>query len=230
MPDTDIRHGHQWLRALEPATVRPASACGQSDGDDRPGSAGASEWDWITQREPVAAVPAARRRARARLWRWGAGAVSVTAIATGAVIAAGQPSTDSVAAPQTTTTAAATSTSNACAGLDGSVVTDTAGDTATVPGAIAAFQHAYYVGRDAAAALAVVGPEAGLDAAALAAGIASIPAGTTHCVAITPITGGAAEVHLVERHPDGRRIDYLQLVNTRSDSGRVLITNFQKRG
>ncbi|MFD6108420.1 hypothetical protein ACFWFQ_37885, partial [Nocardia salmonicida] len=73
-------------------------------------------------------------------------------------------------------------------------------------------------------------PEAGLVAAALTAGIASIPPGTTHCVAITLIADTAAEVHLVERHRDSSRIDYLQLINTRREpTGDILITNIQKR-
>ncbi|WP_249643859.1 hypothetical protein [Nocardia sputi] len=136
------------------------------------------------------------------------------------------------AAPPTLTSATpstAFARSEACRGLTGDLVTDNDGDAATVTGVIAAFEHAYYTTRDAAAALRLTGPEAGLDPHMLAAGIASIPAGTRHCVAITPIADTAADVHLVEIHPSGQRRDYLQVINVRRDENRMLITNIQKR-
>ncbi|MFE9324176.1 hypothetical protein ACIHDR_11625 [Nocardia sp. NPDC052278] len=139
---------------------------------------------------------------------------TVTAIPT---LTAGPPST-------------ATPSGGACTGLSGATVTDTAGDTHSPAGVIVAFEHAYYSQRSAEAALRLVAPEAGLAPDALAAGIASVPVGTTHCVAITLIADGAAEVHVVELHPDGQRVDYLQLINVRPDSGGVVITNIQKRG
>ncbi|MGI5219473.1 hypothetical protein [Nocardia sp. CA-290969] len=138
------------------------------------------------------------------------------------------------AAPPPTLTSATPSTApahpEACRGLTGDLVTDSDGDAATVTGVIAAFEHAYYTTRDAAAALRLTGPEAGLDPHMLAGGIASIPVGTRHCVAITPVADTAAEVHLVEVHPGGQRRDYLQVINVRRDGGRMLITNIQKRG
>ncbi|MFD3430742.1 hypothetical protein [Nocardia fluminea] len=129
--------------------------------------------------------------------------------------------------------ASATSTAEgACTGLSGTVVTDRDGDPTTVPGLIAAFEAAYYVHRNAEAALRLVAPEAGIAPEGLAVGIASIPAGTTHCVAITPISASTANVHVAELHPDRKRVDYLQLINTRpADTGpALLISNFQKRG
>ncbi|MFD6105137.1 hypothetical protein ACFWFQ_20990, partial [Nocardia salmonicida] len=60
------------------------------------------------------------------------------------------------AAPTPTTAA----TNDACAGLTGHSVTDGPGDTRSMPGAIAAFEHAYYQRRDAEAALRLVAPEA----------------------------------------------------------------------
>lgn len=118
----------------------------------------------------------------------------------------------------------------ACAGLTGDIVTDSAGDPSSVTGVIAAFEHAYYTARDAEAALRLTVPEAGLDPHILAGGIASIPAGTRHCVAITTLADTAADVHLVEKRPDGQRRDYLQVINARRDGDRMLITNIQKRG
>ncbi|MBF6272927.1 MULTISPECIES: hypothetical protein [Nocardia] len=117
----------------------------------------------------------------------------------------------------------------ACAGLTGATVTDRDGDIRTVAGVVASFENAYYRLRNADAALRVVAPEAGLAADALAAGIASIPAGSTYCVAITPIGAGSANVHVVEQHPDRTRTDYLQVINTRPDGPGLLITNIQKQ-
>ncbi|MFD4407559.1 hypothetical protein ACFWPH_32820 [Nocardia sp. NPDC058499] len=138
------------------------------------------------------------------------------------------------AAPPPSLTSAASSTSAvgsaACSGLSGDIITDTAGDPATVTGVIAAFEHAYYRSRDAVAALRLTAPEAGLDPQLLAAGITSIPADTRHCVAITSIADHVAEVHLVEVRPDGQRRDYLQVINVRREGEHMLITNIQKRG
>ncbi|WP_051025591.1 hypothetical protein [Nocardia aobensis] len=117
----------------------------------------------------------------------------------------------------------------ACAGLTGATVTDRDGDPRTVAGVVASFENAYYRLRSADAALRVVAPEAGLAADALAAGIASIPEGSTYCVAITPIATGSANVHVVEQHPDRSRTDYLQVINTRTDGANLLITNIQKQ-
>jgi hypothetical protein len=131
-----------------------------------------------------------------------------------------------IAVPPTSNAAA---TGGACAGLTGATVTDRDGDTRTVVGVVASFENAYYRLRDANAALRVVAPEAGLAAGALAAGIASIPAGSTYCVAVTPIGAGSANVHVVEQHPDHTRTDYLQVINTRPNGPGLLITNFQKQ-
>ncbi|MFE3318116.1 hypothetical protein [Nocardia sp. NPDC059195] len=139
----------------------------------------------------------------------------------------GQQVQATAAPPSLTTTA-----QGPCAGLSGTVVTDRAGDSSTVEGLIASFEAAYYIDRDAGKATGLLGPETGITSEALAAGIASIPAGTRHCVAITPITPSTANVHIAELHPDRKRIDYLQLINTRpADTGTaLLISNFQKRG
>ncbi|MGY2093488.1 hypothetical protein [Nocardia gipuzkoensis] len=118
-----------------------------------------------------------------------------------------------------------------CAGLSGTVVTDRAGDPATLEGLIASFEAAYYIDRDAAKATALLAPESGITFEGLSAGIATIPAGTRHCVAITPITPSTANVHIAEVRPDRTRIDYLQLINTRpAETGALLISNVQKQG
>ncbi|BDT85606.1 MULTISPECIES: hypothetical protein [Nocardia] len=126
---------------------------------------------------------------------------------------------------------AAPAPEGACTGLSGTVVTDRAGDPATVPGVIASFQAAYYLRRDAEAAMRLLAPESGIVVDGLAAGIVSIPRGTTHCVAITPISSSTANVHIVELRADGQRIDYLQVVNTRpGQGGALLISNIQRQG
>ncbi|MFD4434169.1 hypothetical protein [Nocardia sp. NPDC058497] len=140
------------------------------------------------------------------------------------------------ASPPTTVTSTPTSTSTqragskACQGLVGDVVGDGAGDTATMAGAILRFEHAYYARRDPDLALAATSPEAGLNRDALAAAITALPAGTTHCVAITARADVTAEVHLAEQHPDGRRLDYLQLINVAPGPSGMVIVNIQKRG
>ncbi|CAM4528568.1 hypothetical protein NONI108955_44680 [Nocardia ninae] len=164
---------------------------------------------------------------------WAALAVTVAAILTGAVVVAAIDSGETgEAVGATAAPPSATSTAEgACTGLSGTVVTDRDGDTTTVAGLIASFQAAYYIHRSAEAALRLLAPESGIAAEGLAAGIASIPLGTTHCVSITPISASTANVHVSEVHPDRTRTDYLQLVNTRpGEAGALLISNIQEQG
>ncbi|MCX4098330.1 hypothetical protein [Nocardia sp. alder85J] len=121
----------------------------------------------------------------------------------------------------------------ACAGLlgsDATTVTDAPGDRDTLAGVIAAFEYGYYVQRSGEALAVLLAPEAGIDPARLAAGIASIPAGTRHCVAVTPVSSNAANVHLVEVHPDGVRVDYLQVIDVRIAAGATVIVAIAKAG
>ncbi|TLG01746.1 hypothetical protein FEK35_23070 [Nocardia cyriacigeorgica] len=162
-----------------------------------------------------------------------AAAVSAALIGAGVADLAGTTTTE-VAAPSLTAARPSdpSQAPAACKGLSGATITSEAGDDASLTGVIAAFEHAYYVRRDPAAAMGVLAPATGITAEALAAGIASIPPGSTHCVAITPIADTAAEIHLVELHPDRSRVDYLQVVNVAPRADRphaVWITNIQKR-
>ncbi|MGW5918455.1 hypothetical protein ACWFPY_05640 [Nocardia fluminea] len=130
-----------------------------------------------------------------------------------------------------TTTSVVVATERACAGVTAQIVTAGAGDTATVAGVIAAFEHAYYVTRSAEQVLRLASPQAGLAHEPLAAAITALPIGTTHCVGVTSIAENTAEVHLVELHPDGRRFDYLQVINVSAvEPAGLVITNIQKRG
>ncbi|GEM31469.1 hypothetical protein NN3_24760 [Nocardia neocaledoniensis NBRC 108232] len=134
----------------------------------------------------------------------------------------------STAAPPSSTTPV----QGPCTGLTGEVVTESAGDPATLAGVIASFEAAYYIHRDAGKAMPLLAPESGITFEGLAAGIASVPPGTRHCVAITPIAPTAANVHIAEIRPDRTRTDYLQLINTRpaDTGGALLISNVQKQG
>jgi hypothetical protein len=160
-------------------------------------------------------------------------AVAIVAVGTGLAIGiTTQDRTKSTAMVTVSTAPATDSPDNpACAGLSGTVVTDRPGDSSTsISAVVASFEYAYYANRDAARAMTVVAPEAGLSLDGLAAGIATIPVGTRHCVAITPIADTAADVHLAEVHPDRTRVDYLQVIDVRRTGADVQITNIQQRG
>jgi hypothetical protein len=195
--------------------------------------------DWFTPPSPDPGLdpPAAGRRRR-RLPPRGWAALAALAAVTVGVLAAthtsgeNRPHTARVSAtagPPATTTAA----SGPCTGLSGAVVTTRAGKTDTIAGVIATFEADYYIERSAAKAIQLVTPETGITEQGLADGIASIPIGTTHCVAITPLTTNTATAHLVELHPDGRRVDYLQVINTVAapgPGGGLLISHIQEQG
>lgn len=193
--------------------------------------------DWFSPPSPDSGLdqPAAGRRGR-RLPPRGWAALAALAAVTVGVLAAthtsgeNRPHTARVSAtagPPATTTAA----SGPCTGLSGAVVTTRAGKTDTIAGIIATFEADYYIERSAAKAIQLVTPETGITEQGLADGIASIPVGTTHCVAITPLTTNTATAHLVELHPDGRRVDYLQVINTVSGpGGGLLISHIQEQG
>ncbi len=229
LPDatTGHEHGWQWLDTTEPTPPYPRNFAGTRQDMD--------ELAWLadTQRTASAVERESALRGHRRMWAALGAALATAAIVTGAgtLYVTGQRNTP-VAAP---TFPAATSTSPAnpdeaaCEGLTGETVTVGTAAPGTIAGAITAFEAAYYRQRDAAAALRVVAPEAGISREALAAGIASIPNGTRHCVAITPVAAGVAEVHVAETRPDGQRLDYLQLINLRDTADGPIITNIQKR-
>ncbi len=183
---------------------------------------------------PPGRRPGGVRRVPLRAW---AGLAAVAAVLVGVVAAVHAPhrpvggGTGAVTA--STVDSAASVAAGACAGLSGTVVTDDPGDPATVPGVIATFEDAYYTQRSAEAAMKVIAPEAGITQQALADGIATVPVGTTYCVAITPVTLNTATVHIAETHPDGKRVDYLQVINTipaPAPGGSLLISHFQAQG
>ncbi|MFE3543285.1 hypothetical protein ACFXK0_09955 [Nocardia sp. NPDC059177] len=102
------------------------------------------------------------------------------------------------------------------------------GGTDSGVSAILAFQHAYYVARSGDQARTLVAANAALPSGAdIQAGIDTIPAGTTHCLAIVPGSeDGQYLVTITEYRPDEVPIRYNpQLVGTAVVGGKTLITS-----
>ncbi|MEV0684754.1 hypothetical protein AB0I35_12905 [Nocardia sp. NPDC050378] len=152
--------------------------------------------------------------------RWIAATVLATlaALATIAIVTA----PDSDAGSRTFTCAQITSPSGVVTGFG-------PGDTSSGPGAILGFNYAYYVQRSAEQARrfvtadALVGPGDRLQA-----GIDAVPAGTRHCVTISPLVRvGDADlwaVTVTEYHPGSERFAPRQLITTRTLGGATLVS------
>ncbi|MFC9964449.1 hypothetical protein [Nocardia ignorata] len=222
MPTDDLSHNHgaAWLYKPDNPDPHP----------DEPHQ--------VSEHLHARSIPRHASTRRSRIIALSAAAGILTgSVAAVAVDMSGSDHTDTAASVSTSATSSTTpastvtATERACAGLSAQTVTAGAGDTRTVAGVIAAFEFAYYVTRSAEDALRLVTPQAGIVHEPLAAAITALPIGTSHCVGITPIAENTAEVHLVELHPDGRRFDYLQLINvSAAAAGELVITNIQKRG
>ncbi|PXX71013.1 hypothetical protein DFR70_101434 [Nocardia tenerifensis] len=99
------------------------------------------------------------------------------------------------------------------------------GSTASGPDVVLAFQYAYYVTRSGADARAVTTPEALVPAVeVIGAGIRTVPAGTQHCVMITPMADGRFDVVITEVRPDAAVRTYRQFVTVTTRPGAVSIT------
>ncbi|WP_174187313.1 hypothetical protein [Nocardia barduliensis] len=95
------------------------------------------------------------------------------------------------------------------------------------PAVIFAFQHAYYVTRSGEQVRATTTADAAVQTAdAIQRGIDTIPAGTAHCVAITPgAFAGQYIVVITEHRPGQQPVTYNpQLVTTTKDGDRTLIS------
>ncbi|MFJ9370555.1 hypothetical protein ACIRRA_39875 [Nocardia sp. NPDC101769] len=78
--------------------------------------------------------------------------------------------------------------------VSGAIITNLAGDRATGPGVIAAYEHAFFADRDAKKALDVTDRGVGLPSeSGLAQGIADVPVGAPWCVSITDLGGNVFE-------------------------------------
>lgn len=107
---------------------------------------------------------------------------------------------------------------------------DGEGDTSSVAGVVEAFQHAYYVDRDAEKMEPLLSEESRItDLDALQEGIDSVARGTTHCLRVSPDEDGAASVELTEIAPDGTETVYEQRVTTTRESGEVRIVSIEEQ-
>lgn len=196
-----------------------------------------TEWDWLdeTALEIVHRIGGREdhRAVSTNVRRWAAVLVTV-ATATAVIVVAVRALTTgplSAAVPSVATTSTPTPVAaGPCYGLSAPTIEEEDAEPTSLAGLITAFEYAYYKQRSAEAAMRLLAPESGIQRDPLAAGIASVPSGTKHCVAITPIADTAADVHLVEVRPGGIRTDYLQVINIRRSGTGLLITNIQKRG
>ncbi|MFC1473152.1 hypothetical protein [Rhodococcus qingshengii] len=99
-----------------------------------------------------------------------------------------------------------------------------AGDQKSGPGVIASFEYAYYVTRSGAAVRALTTTDTSLPSAEnIQAGIHTVPAGTTHCVRITPITNGIYSVALTEMRPGQPPTQFPQTITAKALDGRWFV-------
>ncbi|WP_231390409.1 hypothetical protein [Nocardia sp. CNY236] len=98
------------------------------------------------------------------------------------------------------------------------------GSVESGPDVILAFQHAYYVARSGTLARALTTADAALPpAAVIDEGIASIPAGTQHCVLITQMLDGRHDVWITEQRPGATNYTYRQFVTVATKAGKFTI-------
>lgn len=144
------------------------------------------------------------------------------------MVAAAPVATSVPAAPSTSIPPSSPIATDGCEqNRTGEVVSGTdPGGTGNGPDAILAFERAYYVQRSGFAARAVVAGDSSVPPAdQIQRGINQIPVGTRYCVQVTR-TGdeGQWEVRLTQQLPDEQPRAFTQIISTRSESGRTLIT------
>jgi hypothetical protein len=99
------------------------------------------------------------------------------------------------------------------------------GSVTSGPDVILAFQYAYYVTRSGAAARALTTARASVSSqAVIEAGIASVPAGTRHCVLITALSVDRFDVVVTEMRPGTTARTYRQFVTVTAGPEGVEIT------
>lgn len=186
---------------------------------------------------------AMRRRRAFERFASAAGTVAAVAVVGGGAwlaLAGGQnssaapkPAPTAVPAVETTPPSARTAAPVWCEEVQtpGRVVSASAGDRATAIGVILFQQYAWYELRDADAVRSVLAADAvAASVEATRAAIATTPAGTRHCVTITPVTGDRFSVHIAERHPDESEVSWDQVVTTAQRDGAVVITSITAGG
>lgn len=94
------------------------------------------------------------------------------------------------------------------------------GSALSPTGVVAAFEHAYYVQRDAEAAVALTTPSSGISATHLDLdGISQLPEGTRHCVAVQAVDPQRLEVVLTESRPGLAPVEIHQQVQVEAQAG-----------
>lgn len=124
----------------------------------------------------------------------------------------------------------ASAASEACEATESAEVITGAGkgDQDSIAGVVLAFQHAYYVERDAETIAPLLDKDSNIrDLDALQAGIDSVERGTTHCVSVTPEDDRVASVEVTETATDGATALIEQRVTTTSESGDVRIVSIE---
>ncbi|MEV4237509.1 MULTISPECIES: hypothetical protein [unclassified Nocardia] len=139
-----------------------------------------------------------------------------------------QPATVASSTPSQVAVSGSTSAAECPAERVGDTITGNgAGGMDSGPGVIFAFQYAYYVTRSGAATREFVVPNASVSpAGTIQQGIDGIPAGTTHCISITPgASVGQYLVQVTEHRPDSTSVTYKpQVVTTARVGNQTLIT------
>lgn len=141
-------------------------------------------------------------------------------------------------APMMTTPADISTTPSAAAPLpaapvcvesksSGAVTGSGPGGFGSGPDAIFGFDHAYYVERSGAAARAFTTPDAAVGTAEVLQrdGIDTFPTGTQHCLRITTRGTDEYTVELTHTVPKAQPLTWTQIVRTRTDGDRTLITS-----
>lgn len=158
--------------------------------------------------------------------------VLVVAVVVSALHGGGSAPSASAPTPAPATSAAPAAAPDCPSQTEGAVTTGRdAGDTASGPGVIKAFEYAYYVRRDGAAARSLVTPTATFSTAAqIQAGIDSkLDPATIHCVTITDRGTGLYAVAITEIPPNGELPQtHHQLIQTTTTSGRTWIVSIIK--
>lgn len=195
-------------------------------------------------------IPQNKRGRRSRLAIWGslAAASLLLGVAIGAVswvlspdtndqesFAAGMSSMLTTPEAPATTTEPPTSTTPAPAAPPPCVESRTSsevtgagpGGFGSGPDAILGFDYAYYVTRSGAAARAFTTPDAAVGSPELlqSAGIDTFPSETTHCLRITPRNPDEYTVYLTHAVPGAEPETWTQIVRTRTNGDRTLITS-----
>lgn len=186
----------------------------------------------VAQLPPLAGAPAPQRKKR-RGWTIAAVVVvlgTLVTVLTVALLGGGQEANNADAPVTTAAKSPAPAPVEACpSGVTDGVTTGAdAGDQRSGPAVIKAFNYAYYVTRSAKAAHAVAAEGALAPEDEMQKSLDQIPAGTTHCLAITERSAGLFFVELTQTPPgQGAPIVYRQLIRTSVADGKFWIASIK---